>query len=68
MQHSRSRHAFSTHLLYVTNGSCFQIWRFTKNLQQVARFFGDLGGTGARIFVEGRPPGPRLEPPLQQWT
>jgi len=34
---------------------CFQMWRFTKHLQQVARFIVDLrwgmGGKGGRIFV-----------------
>jgi len=45
---------FSTHLLYVTNESCFQIRRFTKNLQQVARFIGDLGAIEGIIFVGGR--------------
>jgi len=39
---------------------CFQIWRFTTNLQQVASFIVDLGAQGARIFVGGgpRPTGP----------
>jgi len=47
---------FSTHLLYVTNGLCFKIWRFSKYLQQVARFIWDFWGHRGAEFLLGPSP------------